>query len=204
MKYLKKRFLFQSLVISVFIVFYILGCTIFTSEASVYYVKSGGSATITCGGSDETSGKVRQTIYYYRSGSSSRSSYSLSHSQGSLIDSDTSDKDSKFWEYHFPRSKATTIYPGGCGSADIYKECTYSKWYDRYGSPKYTYDYSLTGEIVVKNVTGTVEMEIKDGYGYYNDEIIYVCTCPSSAKTTGGAKRSNATCTAPATYYYKC
>ena len=76
----------------------------------------------------------------------------------------------------------------------------------------FDYEYVVYGNarttaiVDLKNVTGPLTLrfyQYKWNYSdYYYD--VNICSCPSSAKTTGGAKRSNATCTAPATYYYKC
>lgn len=189
----------QSIKKNIFLFLFILTfliCFPFCAFAGTYedtytvYVPSGGSYSQS--GTNWAEAKSCTAVYigYKRSNSGSYSSYSVSYTQGSKTYDDTG---SGYYSrtYTYPRTKITTVYPGGCASADIYRECTADHYYDKYSSPKYNYSSQCTGEIVCNNITGTTQIYVKTydrpdtNYNYYN---IYIC----SSHTYGGYTQTKA------------
>ena len=216
----------------------------FPIKGYAIYVPSGGSYEDSNGSFAEKSSPGTLKIYYMVNGSYKYSS--VSFSQGTITKE--GDRESYTQEGKYPKTQYATVYPSGCAKADLYRECEYYHWYDKYGSPKNTYSSSVTGYIKFSNITSTVNY----GFLYYQDGernedyyTIYVCSShtyggyttvkDSTCTATGQRKRtcsrcgyteysniaakghsftnktvndtykkSNATCTSPAVYYYKC
>ena len=164
----------SKILVGIFVVLFFLIYGSITSFANTIYVKPGSNYEKNISGDGRTSSAFR--IHFY---------------------DETNAKKIKSITFRREGGFSTTIYPGGCASINL-------EYYVQHINSTNQIHAYMDGYMVINNVTGTVNLEIEKPYSEPYNLTVIACTCPDSAKKSGGAQRTTATCTTPATYYYIC